>query len=416
MQEAVSSEHFIPFRKADVVQMCKADPRLSDAQRERFEQFAQMLSSIFHFEFHERLEVLKDLYAPMNPDSDTLPISFEMEQSSGLELKAELQKVLEAANFVRVTQEDLERAMHEESLFQIRLEANFDDFEEVLFFRRGSSQRTETLVKLLGLRKREIEFTNYDRVLVYVKFKDAEYFEAQEREDLPFVPGSTVLKLFQNIPKADLEMLFPNTEVRMKTIDKVMIGVPAVAGTIAMIVTKLAGTLLLVFVLIAFWLGLSPDPGEIPQKALVGLVVGIGTLAGYLWRQFGKFKNRKISFMKALTDNLYFKNLDNNSGVFHRLIDAAEEEECKESLLAYHALLLADGGRTEQELDQEIEQWFVSKWNCKLDFEADDALEKLDRLGLATRDADRFQAVALEEALARLDARWDGFFNFSAKA
>ena len=36
--------------------------------------------------------------------------------------------------------------------------------------------------------------------------------------------------------------------------------------------------------------------------------------------------------MKALSDNLYFKNLDNNAGVFHTLIDAAEEEDIKEAL------------------------------------------------------------------------------------
>ena len=45
--------------------------------------------------------------------------------------------------------------------------------------------------------------------------------------------------------------------------------------------------------------------------------------------------------MKALSDNLYFKNLDNNAGVFYHLIDAAEEEEFKEAVLAYYFLLTA---------------------------------------------------------------------------
>lgn len=42
--------------------------------------------------------------------------------------------------------------------------------------------------------------------------------------------------------------------------------------------------------------------------------------------------------MKALADNLYFKNLNNNDVVFHRLIDSAEEE-CKEAILAYYLLV-----------------------------------------------------------------------------
>ena len=46
--------------------------------------------------------------------------------------------------------------------------------------------------------------------------------------------------------------------------------------------------------------------------------------------------------MKTLADNLYFKNLDNNTCVFHRLIDATEEEENKEVILAYYFLLKSD--------------------------------------------------------------------------
>ena len=324
-----------------------------------------------------------------------------------------LEEVLKAANFVAITRADLERALQEESLFNVRLEVNFDDFEEVVFFRRGESRRTETIRRLFGLKSEEITFTNYDRVLVYVRFRDAEHFARQGRKNLLFTPGSTLLKLFQNVPKADLEMLFPNTEVRMKLMDKILIGVPAAAGSVALLVTKLSGTLILVGAFIAFWLGLRAEPVTIDQAALVTLAVGLGTLAGYLFRQFNKFKNRKIQFMKTLTENLYFRNLDNNAGVFHRLIDAAEEEECKEALLAYRALLLAGSALTEQELDAAVEGWFRDRWQCDLDFEADDALAKLVRLELVTQDAGRYQAVPLEEALRRLDERWDNFFQFA---
>ena len=58
-------------------------------------------------------------------------------------------------------------------------------------------------------------------------------------------------------------------------------------------------------------------------------------------RQVTKFKNRKILFMKALSENLYFRNLDNDAGVFHHLLDAAEEAEVIEAVLAYHFLRTA---------------------------------------------------------------------------
>ena len=65
---------------------------------------------------------------------------------------------------------------------KVRLEADFDDFEQVVFYRRGVRTRQEEVKRLFGLRRRTIAFTNYGKVLVYVKFKDAAHFEAQGKE------------------------------------------------------------------------------------------------------------------------------------------------------------------------------------------------------------------------------------------
>ncbi|WP_369672182.1 DUF3754 domain-containing protein, partial [Enterococcus faecium] len=91
----------------------------------------------------------------------------------------------------------------------------FDDFAEVVFYRRGESQKTEVLTSWWGMRKKPLQFTNYDRVAVFIRFKDADYFAAKNKQPLGYEPNSTIVKLFQNVPKADLEMLFPNSEVKM---------------------------------------------------------------------------------------------------------------------------------------------------------------------------------------------------------
>ena len=114
--------------------------------------------------------------------------------------------------------------------------------------------------------------------------------------------------------------------------------------------------------------------------------------------------------MQALTQNLYFKNLDNNAGVFHRLVNDAEEEESKEAVLAYHFLLQAGQGMDKTSLDRSIEDWFETEWNCALDFEIDDALHKLVTLGLVESDGSSLTAVPLEDAIVRLDRRWDNYF------
>lgn len=205
-------------------------------------------------------------------------------------------------------------------------------------------------------------------------------------------------------------MLFPNTEVRMKTIDKVIIGVPAAVGGIVMLVTKLGATFLLTGALLAFWLGLSDDPVVLDQKSLLALAAGFGTLGGFLWKQFNNFKNRKIKFMKTLADNLYFKNLDNNTGVFHRLIDAAEEEECKEVILAYYFLLRSGKALTTTELDDAIESWFQQHRDTSIDFDVPDAIRKLIELDMVERSEDRLQARSLQQVTQKLNQIWDNYF------
>ena len=417
----MSDERFIPFRKSDVVTMCADE--VSDEEREPFRAVVELLESLLHHEFRGRLEALKDAYYPFNPDVDVRSVhepSAAERDAAQERLVEELTALAEAANFERISPDDLDRAFVEESLVKVRLEADFDDFEHVVFYRRGVHTREEQVKRWFGLRRKDVTFTNYGKVLVYVKFKDAAHFEAlgkkkKKADDLPFAPGSMIIKLFQDVPRADLEMLFPNARVRMRTIDKLLIGVPAVVSGIIMVVTKLVAALLPVLLLLAFWFGLRREPVELSQGQLVTLGAGLAALGGFLVRQFGKFKNRKIQFMKSLSDNLYFRNLDNDAGVFNHLLDAAEEEEVKEAVLAYHFLRTAEGALTADELDRRIEDWFARRWEAEFDFEVADGVRKLRRLRLIDDTEGGLSAVALEEAARRLDETWDDLFVYNTR-
>ena len=401
-----NKRRFIPFRKRDIVEMCIQDGRLS-GQEDTFRQLYYMLSSVFHFEFHQIIEALKNRYGPLDPDADTRPIvhAAPLPELDFVEL---LGGLLEKANYEPVSQYDLTQAMHEASLFQIRLQVDFSDFSEVLLFCRGESTRQETLRSWMGLIKKTITFTNYDRVVVYLRFREDLVLT---KTPMPLCrPGATMLKLFQNVPKADLEMLFPNTQVRMRMVDKLFIGIPAVISGGIVLTTKLGATLVLMGSLFGFWLGLHSQPVELNQATLIALLAGLGALGGYIWKQFSNFKNRKLRFMQTLTQNLYFKNLDNNAGVFHRLADDAEEEECKEALLAYYFLLMSSQPISKVELDRAIEAWMASQWQCDINFEIDDALNKLLALGLVEENKGRLTAIAIRAAIQKLDQRWDDYF------
>ncbi|MDT7579840.1 MAG: hypothetical protein QOK35_1104 [Pseudonocardiales bacterium] len=412
----MTGERFIPFRRTSIVSMCAED--LPAEERESFRAFTELLSSLLHQEFRTRLEALKDTYQPFNPNTDTrtlVELGPAERKAAGERLVDELTDLAEAANFERISTDDLGRAFTEESLVKVRLEADFDDFEQVLFYRRGERTRSEEVKELFGLRRRTLEFTDYAKVLVYVKFKDAAHFEAQNRavDRLPFTPGSTIIKLFQDVPRADLEMLFPNAQVRMRPVDKLLIGVPAVISGVIVVATKLIAALVPVLLLLAFWFGVRREPVQLDQGQLVALGAALAAVGGFLVRQFTKFKNRKIAFMKSLSENLYFRNLDNDAGVFHHLLDAAEEEEAKEAVLAYHFLRTAPSPLTAAELDGRIEDWFARRWDATLDFEVDDGVGKLRRLRLVDDDGDgRLAAVTLDEAKRRLDETWDDLFDY----
>jgi hypothetical protein len=411
----VSTEHFIPFRKADVLRLILEDDRLGISRVTQFGELATILQAVFHFELHRELEVLKDAYSPMDPNRDTrpLPVAPAVDRvAQERKMLEALERVLTRANYKRLPPEELNRALAEESVFHVKLHVDMDDFAELILFARGSRTVNETESRWFGLKKETKPIDLYERVVIYARFKDAEHFPARRRRKLAFAPGSAILKLFQNIPKGDLEMLLPNTEVRMKAADHLLIGVPAVAGAIAVVVTKLGATLLILIAVVAALLGLRKDDVTVHPDHLAALSLGLGALGVHFFRQFGRFKNRKILFMKALADSLYYKNLDNNAGVFHRVIDDAEEEECKEALLAYFGLLVAEKPLSREELDQEVERWLQARTGLALDFEVDDALAKLERLGLATRRGERFTVQPLPSAKATLDRLWDNYFQY----
>lgn len=400
-------EHNIPFRKADIIAMCADE--LPPEERESFAGFTKMLASLLHHRFHERIEEIKNAYFGTQQS-----LSAAEKLAAQGRLEEELAALAKAANFTEMDARELDRAFAEHSLLKVRMVVDRKVVDKILFFRRGEVKQSKQVPIWFGLRRKTISFLSYARVLVYAKFKDAGHFKAADIEGLPFEPGSTVIKLFQNVPREDLEMVFPNVRVGMRGIDKVLIGVPAVISGIVVIATKLITTMGLVLLLLGFWLGLRRDPVPINQTALVSIGFGLFAFGAYVVRQITNFKNRKILFMKALSENLYFRNLDNDAGVFHHLLDAAEEAEVTEAVLAYHFLRTSPSPLTPAELDTRVEAWFATRCETPVDFDVHDGLRKLREHCLVAEDpSGRLSAVTLAEAKRRMDSFWDGLFDYS---
>jgi hypothetical protein len=82
------------------------------------------------------------------------------------------------------------------------------------------------------------------------------------------------------------------------------------------------------------------------------------------------------------------------------MINDAEEQEFREALIAYF-LLWQEGGEegwTKEQLDGRAESWLREVAGIEVDFEDEDSLNKLSRLGLATVEHHRWQVVPLDQA------------------
>lgn len=164
---------FIPFRKRDIVEMCVASGGLKGSDQMHFRELCWLLQSVFHFEFHEKLESLKDSYAPLNPDRDTRKIGVFTDDGNK-DFVSGLNELLNKANYKRLSDEELEQAMEEASLFKLKLHINLAEFDEVLIYCRGESSRQEVVTSFYGLRKKTITFSHIDRVVIYFLLSEPE--------------------------------------------------------------------------------------------------------------------------------------------------------------------------------------------------------------------------------------------------
>ncbi len=264
---------------------------------------------------------------------------------------------------------------------------DFTQFDHLRVYARGFTKivRVSRSVRT-KYRKRTIVLDAYQRLVVVLKFK-----EGRDKKLGPEVRSDKVyLRMFKDVPHVDMEMHLPEqgTKVRMRWMDKAQIASPLLIG-----VPTAAAKFLLAAVI-------SP--------ALLGTVIVAPFSAGV--NSFFGFQRAKQKHLSHMIRSLYYLTLANNSSVLTRLIDSAEEEEYKETLLSYFFLWRhhdPDQGLRVDALDRKIESFLKDLTGCEINFEISDALNKLYRLNLARLDDEgRLIASPLKEALAHLDVLW----------
>ena len=415
-EAADDRDHFIAVRKTDILDALIEHGRLADeAQREAFRQICRRLGAIYHYEYFAELERLRDDYFYFNPEIEPhARLDAAALGRAYTELVNSFTTVLKDANFVEMSHAEIEEAHRRRSALRIEIEAPLDDFHEVRFFRRGHHEETVEVADWLGLRKRSKQVLIYDDIVLLVAMKpEADIVSRRERRRLALRkirPGSVLIKYFRNIAGEDLNALFPNVRVVLSVRDKLLLSGPALAGGLP-ILLKLASTITVLFLVVGFYFGLSSNVADADMAGALAAVSGLVALGGFITRQWLKYQRQSLKYQKELTENVYFRNVNNNAGVFDGMIGAAEDQECKEAFLAYYFLCTAERAPKQAELEERIERWLAQAFGVAVGFKVGEALARLDALGLLLRDGEQLSVLPHEAALPKLDRVWGDFFK-----
>lgn len=443
VEAPVKRETFIPCSREALIELCLQEGRLTPEDSVSFRAFAELLAVYYHFRFYQLEKRLKQNYAPFDPDADllrlaTAPSATDPKQLSTMEKQVVklLARILRRANYVALDEAALRQALNRVSLINLKTRVDFADFEQMLFYHRGKITETVQIKQLFW--KTTITIDVFTRAVLLLKFKDANYFRAkrQNLDKLNFTPGRMSIYLYKNIPQNDLELLFPNVQVGMNWLDRLLFFGPALGAGVSVLL-KISSSLLLILGLILFFL-LGPafaqrmGVGEAQVRNLTPVLLALMSvgmaLGGFAFHQYNGYKNKRLKFLKDVTDTLFFKNLGTNTTVFHTLIDAAEEEETKEALLVYYHLLTQPDKLTPAQLDAHIECWLQQKLAVSVDFDMQQSAEHLQDmrcellelgalapqpLQLLSLDAQGYcQILPLDKARQVIDQIWDNADKF----
>ena len=411
---AARREKFLPVTRAALFNRLTQPELWPSGQASTAQRFMRYLDFWRRHAYAARLLDLDQAYDAFAPDSD-LKVTRTYTNGDRETLKkrvvAQMAELVEQGNFTRVDPKDVHFILTEDSHYGLDLQVDLDAFEEALIYFRGATTVTERRrdIKRAYIGWKEVQVPVFQRLFLLFKLKpfdervkevalkhglskrQAEKSVRRARALLPKTVSSDhiYMKLFKNIPRSDVEMIFPNTKVRFRRWDKIRFGVSAGGGVgmgVVGTVTKIAAV--------------SNPMTMLPALAAFG---------GIVLRQVTNFFAQRNRYMIVMAQNLYFHSMADNRGVISLLGVRAAEEDIKEEILLYTAL---SRGRVKAsaiaEIDARIEAWLKATFDLDVDFDVTDALARLMRDGIVLETDDGWlEALPPAEAAKHIDMLWD---------
>lgn len=184
------------------------------------------------------------------------------------------------------------------------------------------------------------------------------------------------VKHFKNIPMADMEIVLPEKKnPGLTPMDWVKFLVSAVLGLVALV-----GSL------------------EMPKADFWVLIAVFSGLIGYCVKTYLTFQQNMAAYQNLITQSMYEKQLDSGRGTLLHLCDDVIQQEVKEVIIAFF-ILMEQGKATPNDLDLQCEELISEEFGGNCNFDVDDAVQKLEKMGVVGRDSlGRYYCVSLKRA------------------
>ena len=136
-------ERALPIRPGDLTRLLIAQPDLSAEDRDLLGKLGALLGAIFHTELYARLRDLKELYSPLDPDSDYVRLphhSRPLTDNSDEEFFPPFEATLDRANYRRLDIGVIQQAIQAPNELGLTYVPDFTLFEHIRVYVRGYTQ------------------------------------------------------------------------------------------------------------------------------------------------------------------------------------------------------------------------------------------------------------------------------------
>jgi len=396
-------EYYIPLKPRELLRrLAELDEQAelngargtAKEEPEQFRILGKRFIDLVHQRYRSHHEKLIRLYDAFDPDADIRQappkLGGEAQRIRDVDCRrlfSEIANSLHLANYRRLTPLEIQDTLKAASHWGVRLRIRFSSFRRLEVYGRG-----DIIAKRFKrnwwkwFRLQECDVPIYQRLVVV--------FRTKEMQSLPEIldPECVHVRMFKNIPKADVDMMLPGSQVRLSWTDTSKIGIPTVWGMVVL-ATKLVKS---------FWV--LTIVGAISFLSSFALVVAISIASiVYAIKSVFSYSTTKQKYQLNVARNLYYQNLDNNLGALLRVIDEAEQQESCEAILAYFVMHKeAKADLFSEGIDRKAEAILKSLVGIDVDFDIQDALRNLTAIGIVLPQPDGWRVMSVAEAIQKL--------------